>query len=145
MAVAQPKPAKRVKKKIAKKVKKLTVTKVQEAVNEAIRERDGRCVTCGTVENGQASHFFARGGSSALRYHPKNIHRQCGGCHLEWHNRNSKPYTRYFDSIEGTDRLEAMMTKNIKLGQVELRTIYDFAKSGDLDSLETYIESIMRD
>ncbi len=51
-----------------KKTKKLTVAKVQDAVNASIRRRDGHCVTCDMTCSGnlEASHFYAKGGSSII-------------------------------------------------------------------------------
>lgn len=77
-----------------KKVKKLTITKVQDAVNYAIRKRDGGCINhdgtcCGRLE---ASHFFGKGGNGGLRFYPPNIHGQCTKHHFDHHQRNPLCY-----------------------------------------------------
>ena len=125
-----------------KKWKKLTPLKVQESFNQAVRERDGKCVSCGKIENLQSSHFFAVKGSGSIRFHPKNAHAQCAGCHIEWHNRNCMPYFRYCnDNIEGFSKIELLKTKTIKHTQELLIEIQNLSKQKEFDKIELLIES----
>lgn len=141
--VAQPK---------KKKAKRLTVAKVQEAVNKAIRERDGMCV----VRDGRhecngcltASHFYPVGGNSALRFYPPNIHTQCFG-HHGIHERKQDPffYERWMQVHypEAMAFMENRYYASIKYSQPVLRDILNFARSGDLRGLQLYIESLLTD
>lgn len=48
-----------------------------------IRERDGKCLNCGTTERLTCSHYYRRGHSST-RWDPKNCITLCLFCHSEW-------------------------------------------------------------
>ena len=56
----------------------------QQAVNEAVRERDRNrpCISCGRHHQGQwhAGHYLSRGAHPELSLDPRNIHRQCAPC-----------------------------------------------------------------
>ena len=133
-----------------KKVKKLSVIKVQDAVNKAIRERDCDCV----VRDGKhqckgvltASHFFSVGGNSTFRFYPPNIHCQCLG-HHGIHERRQEPffYRRWMQENE-PDALEFMELHwgaSIKYTQVVLKEILEFARTGNLEGLREYIETLI--
>ena len=129
-----------------KKKKKLTVTKVQDAVNASIRRRDGYCVTgdmtcCGNLE---ASHFYAKGGSSGLRFYPPNIHCQCSKHHFDYHNRDSLTYTAWMQrNIELLDWMMRNRSRPVKYSQATLKDIYDMAMSDELGSLTNYIRNLI--
>jgi hypothetical protein len=129
-----------------KKSKKLTVTKVQDAVNAAIRRRDGRCVTgdmtcCGNME---ASHFYAKGGSSGLRFYPPNIHVQCTKHHMDFHNRDQLTYTTWMQrNVEQLEWMSRMRSRPVKYSQAVLKDIYDMATSDELERLTNYIRNLL--
>lgn len=58
--------------------------RAEKAVNAFIRERDRDqpCISCGTYDASEwhAGHWVSVGASSALRYDPANIHKQCHQC-----------------------------------------------------------------
>ena len=135
-----------------KKSKKLTVTKVQDAVNAAIRRRDGRCMVrdhrheCAGVLT--ASHFFAVGGNSCLRFYPFNIFGQCFG-HHGIHERKHDPVfyhnfmlANYPEELEWMERNQG---KSIKYSQPVLEKIRDYAISDDLDGLRDYIRELFKE
>lgn len=64
-------------------MKKLWSTAVADKkFSKWIRERDGRCLRCGTKENLSCSHFWSRN-KSALRYEPDNCITLCTWkCHI---------------------------------------------------------------
>lgn len=67
-----------------------------------VRARDGCCVTCGTTEDLQCSHYLKRT-FLATRWNLTNCNAQCG-THNELHNRVPWPYRKYMVSmIGGTD------------------------------------------
>ena len=141
---------KRTKKPAKKKVKKLTVTKVQDAVNKAIRERDGCCV----VRDGRhecagcltASHFYPKGGCSAFRFYPPNINTQCLG-HHGIHERRQDPffYKNWMDDHypEAMELMECRYHASIKYDQITLAEIMAMAKAGRLNDLEAYIRGLI--
>ena len=130
-----------------KKVKKLTVTKVQDAVNKAIRERDGQCINsdgscCGRLE---ASHFFGKGGNGGLRFYPLNIHGQCSKHHFDHHQRNPLCYVRWMQENcpEDLEWMESARRRVVKYSQPVLRDILDMARRGALDELTEYIRALI--
>lgn len=136
--IAIPKPKKKGKKKV-------TLTKVQSAFNAAIRRRDQRCVTCDLTCSGklEASHFYARGGSSCLRFYPPNVHCQCSKHHIDFHNRDSLTYTLWMQ--QNIDQLDWMMrnrSRPIKYSQCVLSEIFDMAQNDDLDGIRVLVESL---
>jgi hypothetical protein len=58
--------------------------RAEKAVNAFIRARDKDqpCISCGTHDASEwhAGHWISVGASSALRYDPANIHKQCHQC-----------------------------------------------------------------
>ena len=58
-----------------------------------VRRRDGRCVTCGTLQRLQCSHFYSRRYLS-MRFDLRNCNAMCAGCNRR-HNRDRRPYERY--------------------------------------------------
>ena len=132
--------------KPTKKTKKITVTKVQDAVNAAIRRRDGHCVTadmtcCGNLE---ASHFYAKGGSSGLRFYPPNIHCQCSKHHFDWHNRDQLTYATWMQrNVEQLDWMSRVRSRPVKYSQAVLKDIYDLAMNDELSRLTNYIRNLI--
>lgn len=136
-------------KKAKKKAKRLTVVKVQEAVNAAIRERDGTCM----VRDGRhecagcltASHFYAKGGNSCLRFYPLNIWTQCLG-HHGIHERNHDPafYHRWMEAMHpgALAWMESVRGRVVKYSQPVLTEIKALADARDLDGLEAYTRKL---
>ena len=58
-----------------------------------IRERDGKCLKCGTKEGLTCSHYHRRGHSST-RFDPLNCISLCWDCHQEWEGPKN-PYTAF--------------------------------------------------
>lgn len=136
-------------KKPKAKGEKLSATKVQNAVNAAIRRRDGACM----VRDGRhecagcltASHFFSRGGNGALKYYPFNIFTQCLGHHgiHERNQENQDPafYARWLERHypEELAWMESARFVVIRYTQALLAEIYEAAKSDRLDDLAEII------
>lgn len=74
-----------------------------------IRERDGKCLRCGTTENLTCSHYFRRG-ISATRYDPKNNITLCAECHAEWEG-PKKEYTQLMRNLLGDEEFLALTEK----------------------------------
>ena len=130
-----------------KKAKKLTVTKVQDAVNYAIRMRDGVCINHDGTCNGrlEASHFFGKGGNGGLRFYPPNIHGQCSKHHFDHHQRNPLCYVRWMQENcpEELAWMESARGKVVKYSQPVLEDIMGMARLGQLDELTAYIEALI--
>ena len=58
-----------------------------------VRRRDQRCVTCGTRQGLQCSHFYPRR-YIAVRFDLRNCHAMCAGCNRR-HNADPAPYLSY--------------------------------------------------
>ena len=71
-----------------------------------VRARDGRCVTCGTTEDLQCSHYFKRR-FLATRWNLQNCNAQCAE-HNELHNRVPWPYREYMVKRIGEDGLDEL-------------------------------------
>jgi hypothetical protein len=69
--------------------------------SKVVRKRDGKCVTCGSTEELQASHFYRRS-YYIIRFDLRNVNCQCKRCNYE---HSSKPwrYTNWFLEHYGVD------------------------------------------
>lgn len=80
-----------------------------------VRRRDRRCVTCGTPQGLQCSHFYSRR-HLAVRFDLRNCNAMCSACNRR-HNRDRRPYERYMRKTYGPavlaelDRLRAALDK----------------------------------
>ena len=66
-----------------------------------IRERDGKCLRCGTTEGLTCSHYHKRA-ISITRYCPINCITLCGVCHAEWEG-PKEGYTDLMIKMLGAD------------------------------------------
>ena len=81
----------------------------QQAVNEAVRERDRNrpCISCGRHHQGQwhAGHYLSRGAHPELSLDPRNIHRQCAPCNTHLSG-NQVNYRKGLIERHGIERVE---------------------------------------
>lgn len=129
--------------KSKKAPKKLTAASVKIFFNQAIVRRDKRCIITGREESLQCSHFFAVGGSDALRFYPPNAHAMTAGTHLDFHNRNVLPYTEWMQEHEDLEWMALARTKSIRYNQVVLNMIKTLCRDDELDILTGYIEDLI--
>ena len=84
-----------------KKTKPWKTYRADAKFSEWIRERDKKCLRCGTTENLTCSHFWSRS-KSALRYEPDNCIALCAWkCHIYgWEKEKQGEYRdfRYYFS-----------------------------------------------
>ncbi len=73
--------------------RKWLIAELDRYTSLIVRGRDGRCVTCGSVQNLQCSHFYSRRYLS-IRFDLRNCNAMCAGCNRK-HNRDRRPYERY--------------------------------------------------
>lgn len=132
--------------KVSKKGK-LTAAKVQPIFNAAIRRRDGGCVMIHSDHRGnlEASHFFAVGSNSALRFYPPNVHCQCSKHHVaEYHNDNPMPYVDWMqENVTQFVWMERNRKKSIRYTQEVLQKIRMLSETDNLSELQTYIEELI--
>ena len=61
----------------------------QQAFNAWIRQRDAElpCISCGRFHEGQwhAGHYLSTGARPELRFHERNVWRQCSACNTHLH------------------------------------------------------------
>ena len=128
---AAPKPAKRgprprkriVRKARPRKQRKSTLAalkrKLWELFRMYVRKRDGNtCFSCGhgglAATNWHAGHMFPAGGSSLLRYEPKNVHSQCYRCNVNLAG-NGAAYAAHFLDVYGLPEFERLSALSRRL------------------------------
>jgi hypothetical protein len=80
-----------------------------------VKERDGNvCFVCGATGleggNWHAGHLFNSENNSVLRYHPKNVHSNCGRCNV-WLRGNIAVYAARFLDVYGVECFKALDAK----------------------------------
>jgi hypothetical protein len=73
--------------------RKWLVAEMDRYTSLIVRGRDGRCVTCGSRQGLQCSHFYSRRYLS-VRFDLRNCNAMCAGCNRR-HNRDRRPYEKY--------------------------------------------------
>jgi len=137
-----PKPKKREKTKRVKNHKRLTLSKVQEIFNRAIRNRDEKSVLSWQRDDLQASHFMARGGSSALRYYPPNVHAMTSGEHSSYHYRDPLPYTEWMqENVPELEWMKRARKVSVTWNQSDLEKIVSCCTVGAWRELTMYVEN----
>jgi 5-methylcytosine-specific restriction endonuclease McrA len=83
-------------KKLFKKriTRKGLVRKLDKVVSEIVRDRDKRCVLCGTRNNLTAGHLFSRVAYST-RWDLNNVWCQCMGCNFR-HEYDAYPFYEWY-------------------------------------------------
>jgi hypothetical protein len=81
-------------------IKKQTA-RCDEVFAKYIRARDRFCITCGTYQNLQCSHYYTKRSHSSVRWDERNAHAQCSACHTRHHNIDPGLYAEWM--IENTE------------------------------------------
>lgn len=79
--------------------RKWLIAELDRLTSIIVRKRDKRCVTCGSSQGLQCSHFYSRR-YLAIRFDLRNCNAMCAGCNRR-HNRDRKPYERYMTEAHG--------------------------------------------
>lgn len=106
--------------------RKRLVNRLDKVFSIYIRNRDGRCVTCGKKEALQCGHLFSRIAYST-RWDEMNAYCQCAGCNIQ-HERNFWPLYRYAIQIHGEEKIEQLQRKYktpVKLSNEVLMALID--------------------
>lgn len=136
-----------------KKAKRL----LEEISHTYVRVRDsidddkiaGCCVDCGKYAEYaqfQCGHFLPSGSSGAvLRYHPRNMHGQAGGCNVGYQQERVKiDYTVAMIKKYGIDyvnKLRLMKNISIKADINFYEDMIELYKKGDEQAICDYLES----
>ncbi len=101
-------PASAVKKYINKPLPWL-LKKATEKFNTYIRARDAgqTCISCGSNNACQATHFYSAGQFPELRFHEDNVHLGCIQCNYFKHG-NLLPYRHRLIQKIGMERVEKL-------------------------------------
>ncbi len=73
--------------------RKWLIAELDRLTSVIVRKRDKGCVTCGSVQSLQCSHFYSRR-HLAGRFDLRNCNAQCAACNRK-HNRDRRQYERY--------------------------------------------------
>lgn len=95
--------------KMKKPSRKTLVKKLDEVVSVYIRNRDQKCVVCGSVERLTNGHVFSR-----IAYSTRwdvtedgNCHAQCWPCNFK-HERDPYPYNNWYIMKFGKDKWDEL-------------------------------------
>jgi hypothetical protein len=101
--------------------RKWLIAELDRLTSVIVRKRDKRCVTCGSMQGLQCSHFYSRR-YLAVRFDLRNCNAMCAGCNRR-HNRDRRPYERYMLEAYGPGvvaELDALRTSLRKVADEEL-------------------------
>lgn len=110
--------------------RKWLIAELDKYTSLIVRRRDGKCVTCGSLQSLQCSHFYSRRYLS-IRFDLRNCNAQCAGCNRR-HNRDRKPYERYMRKAYGPAAVAELDGLRLSLEKVtdgELREMLQEYKS----------------
>ena len=85
------------------------LAKTQKIFNAWIRTRDkGKpCISCGSYNTAHASHFYAAGSYTGLRFNEDNVHLSCVSCNT-YKGGNIHEYRKGLEKKIGKDRLQKL-------------------------------------
>jgi hypothetical protein len=104
--------------------RKWLIAELDRYTSLIVRRRDGRCVTCGSAQGLQRSHFYSRRYLS-VRFDLRNCNAMCAGCNRR-HNRDRRAYERYMLKTYGPAVISELDRQRLDLGKVtdeELREV----------------------
>src|SRR5215211_3541760 len=96
--------------------RKWLVAELDRLTSLIVRRRDKRCVTCGSAQGLQCSHFYSRRHLS-IRFDLRNCNAMCSACNRR-HNRNRRPYERYMRKTYGSGVIAELDSLRMGLGKV---------------------------
>ena len=92
-----------------KKPRAKAVTEADTALRNYLRARDPACITCGSTENLQVSHYVTKGaGGYRYRWSEVNANMQCSACHVRFHRVSPYDYTEAIVARHGVEAVKAM-------------------------------------
>lgn len=110
------------------KKKVISITKLKYKADAVfsnwVRERDGKCVTCGSRQNLQNGHFISRS-INILRFDERNCNCQCVSCNV-FKNGNMPAYSQFMLRTYGPKIIDNLLIEKQQLHQftrIELESI----------------------
>jgi hypothetical protein len=119
--------------KVAKKIKKPNRKKLIFEADKLwasiVKERDGKCIYCGSTRNLNAHHIFTKARHGNLRWEPDNGVTLCAGCHTFGVHINPAPYMLRIIEYVGNDTMERLrvqaQTKPTPLRLDDIQSVVD--------------------
>jgi Bacteriophage Lambda NinG protein len=102
--------------------RKWLIAELDKLTSIIVRKRDRQCVTYGSRQGLQCSHFYSRR-YLAIKFDLRNCHAMCGACNKR-HNHDSLPYLIYMQSRYGVEVIGELQTLRVsfhKAAEDELR------------------------
>lgn len=96
--------------------RKKLVSKLDKIFSEYIRNRDGICVQCGSINNLTCGHLFSRINYST-RWDEENCWCQCCGCNLR-HEHEFEPFRRFVEGKIGRDKYDLLYQRHIQISKI---------------------------
>lgn len=97
--------------------------KAWDTFSKFIRQRDGKCVTCGSTNQLQAGHFW----HGVLDFDEMNINAQCKKCNI-WLSGNLAVYSTYLLEKYGLEKFEDLKIRHYQAMKGEKRNELDYEK-----------------
>ena len=110
--------------------RKWLVAEMDRYTSLIVRRRDGRCVTCGTTQGLQCSHFYSRRYLST-RFDLRNCNAQCARCNRR-HNQDRQAYERYMRKAYGPGviaELDGLRMSLVKMTDAQLLELLERYKA----------------
>ena len=101
--------------------RKWLIAELDKYTSIIVRQRDKRCVTCGSVQSLQCSHFYSRR-YLPTRFDLRNCNAMCSACNRR-HNRDRRPYERYMRKRYGLAVIAELDGLRMGLGKVTDREL----------------------
>lgn len=95
--------------------------KAWDVFSKWIRNRDGRCVTCGSRSQLEAGHFW----HNCLDFDEMNINAQCKQCNHYWSG-NLAPYSVYLINKYGVEKFQDLEKRHYLALRGEYRSDQDY-------------------
>ena len=79
------------------------IIRCDSAFSKYVRLRDKFCVTCGSVDNLQCSHLYAKKQHKSVRWDERNAYAQCAKCHFKHHQSDPFFYSQWAKDTLGQE------------------------------------------
>lgn len=106
--------------------RKATVKRLDAVFSKFIRQRDKRCVQCGTMENLTCGHVFSRVNYST-RWDENNCYAQCMGCNLR-HEYEPYPFYQWTIKKLGQEAFDELYVKHAKVKKYSTYDLLELIK-----------------
>jgi hypothetical protein len=95
------------------KERKKLIKQCDTLVSLIVRDRDKRCVCCGSTERLQCGHLIKRG-KAATRFNLTNCNCQCSSCNFK-HNQYPEHYTNWFLTVYDLTTYKELIRESLQI------------------------------